>query len=150
MTPWMVSIQITVHTRSKLYIVSSDLQNLEMSGNFDAQRKSQGISMHREKVREFCWVKSIFNQSEHPNFENFLGDQEHAPDPHKHSWAHIRIKTSFIFCSSRGGQNSINLEACTAYQMLFHVQTAIPFFLSRFTILFWLCWPPVVQNLLVW
>ena len=31
------------------------------------------------------------------------------------------IKTSFIFCSSRGGQNSINLKVCTMYQILFHI-----------------------------
>ena len=51
--------------------VSSDLENLEMPGNVEAMRKSQG------KVREFCCVKLIFSQYEHPNFENFLG--EHAP-----------------------------------------------------------------------
>ena len=59
--------------RDKRYRVSSDLGNLEMSGNFDARRKSHG------KVKEFCCVKFIFSQFEHPNFENFLG--EHAPDP---------------------------------------------------------------------
>ena len=51
--------------------VSSDLENPEMSGNFDARRKSQGI------VRKFYCMKFIFSQSEHPHFENFLGD--HAP-----------------------------------------------------------------------
>ena len=50
-------------------MVSSDLENLEMSGNFDVRRKSQGIL--------FC--ENQFYQSEHPNFENFLG--EHAPRP---------------------------------------------------------------------
>ena len=39
----------------------------EKSGNF---KKKTG------KFREFCCVKSIFSQYEHPNFENFLG--EHA------------------------------------------------------------------------
>ena len=29
--------------QSVFYRVSSDLENLEMSGNFDARRKSQGI-----------------------------------------------------------------------------------------------------------
>ena len=44
--------------------VSSDLENLEMSRNFDARRKSQGIFKNREgqgKVREFCCVKFIFS-----------------------------------------------------------------------------------------
>ena len=50
--------------------VSSDLENLKISGNFDARTKCQG------KVREFCYVKFIFSQSEHPDFENFPG--EHA------------------------------------------------------------------------
>ena len=60
--------------------VSSDLENLEMSGNFAARRKSQGkvreFLKKTGKFREFCCVKSIFSQYEHPNFENFLG--EHA------------------------------------------------------------------------
>ena len=50
-----------------------------MSGNFDTRRKFREFLQNKEdqgKVREFCFVKSIFNQSEHPNFENFLG--EHA------------------------------------------------------------------------
>ena len=45
------------------------------------------------------------------------------------------FETSFIFCCSRGGQNSINLEVCTAYQILLHVQIAIPFYLPIFTVL---------------
>ena len=44
--------------------VSSDLENLEMSGNFDARRKSQGIVRQffkkTKKVREFYCVKFIF------------------------------------------------------------------------------------------
>ena len=36
------------------------------------------------KVREFCCVKSIFSQSEHPNSENFLG--AHALRPPRHTW----------------------------------------------------------------
>ena len=35
---------------------------------------------------------------------------------------HKGIKTSFIICSSRGGENSINLKVCNAYQILFHVK----------------------------
>ena len=42
----------TAHIAPK-FRVSSDLGNLEMSGNFDARRKSQG------KVKEFCCVKFI-------------------------------------------------------------------------------------------
>ena len=53
--------------------VSSDLENLEMSGNFDARRKNQGkVSEFKKKIRkarEFWCVKYIFSQSEHPNFE---------------------------------------------------------------------------------
>ena len=66
--------------------VSSDLENLEMSGNFDARRKSLEKvreflknKKSQEKVKEFCCMEFIFSQSEHPNFENFLG--EHAPGP---------------------------------------------------------------------
>ena len=47
---------------------SGDLQKTK-SGNFVV------------KVREFCCKKFIFIQSEHPNFDNFLG--EHAPRPPK-------------------------------------------------------------------
>ena len=65
--------------------VSSDLENLEMSGKFDARRKSQGISKKTRKVREFCCVKFIFSQSEHPNFENVLG--EHVLE----SWTHKNL-----------------------------------------------------------
>ena len=50
--------------------VSNHLENLEMSGNFDAKIKSQGI---------FCCAKFIFSQSEHPNVETFPG--EHALRP---------------------------------------------------------------------
>ena len=53
--------------------------NLEMPGNLDTRRKRQGIFKKTRKVREFCCVKFIFGQSEHPNFENFLG--EHASRP---------------------------------------------------------------------
>ena len=49
----------------------------EMSGNFDARRENQGT------VREFCCVKFIFNQFEHPNFENLLGRM--PPGPPKQS-----------------------------------------------------------------
>ena len=66
--------------------VSSNLENLEMLGNFNARRESHGkvkefLKTRRSqgKVKEFCCVKSIFSQSEHPNFENFLG--EHASRP---------------------------------------------------------------------
>ena len=67
--------------------VSSDLENLEMSGNFEARRKSQETvrELKKEdkksqgKVRELCCVKFIFGSSEHPNFENFL--REHTPRP---------------------------------------------------------------------
>ena len=59
--------------------VSSDLENLEMLGNFDAKRNSQGILKKTRKVSEFCCVKFIFSQSGNPNFENFLG--EHVPRP---------------------------------------------------------------------
>ena len=44
--------------------------------------------------------------------------------------------TTFIFRSGRGGQNSLSLEACIAYQILSHIQIAIPFYLSTFTIIF--------------
>ena len=49
--------------------VSSDLENPEISGNFEARRKSQGTVRElkkkktrkvREKLREFCCVKFIF------------------------------------------------------------------------------------------
>ena len=33
--------------------------------------------------------------------------------------------TVFVFHSTRGGRNSINLKVCTAYQILFYVQIAI-------------------------
>ena len=42
--------------RTPIYRVSSDLENLEMSGNFDARGKSQGIFQRQEKsgkVKEF-------------------------------------------------------------------------------------------------
>ena len=71
--------------------VSSDLENVEMSGNFDA-RSSLGKVMEFfkiGKIREFCCLKSIFSQSEHPNFQNFL--RQRAPDPPKQPWIHIRI-----------------------------------------------------------
>ena len=54
------------------------------SGNVLKNKENQG------KVREFCSVKLLFSQSEHPNYENFLG--EHAPDPPKQCWTHIRIQ----------------------------------------------------------
>ena len=43
------------------YRVSSDLENLEMSGNFDARRKSQGIFEKQKKSRKsqgilFCEI----------------------------------------------------------------------------------------------
>ena len=38
--------------------------------------KCQGISMQGEKVVDFCCVKFIFSQSEHPDFEIFLGRGE--------------------------------------------------------------------------
>ena len=58
--------------------VSSDLENLEMSGNFEARRKRQGTvrefkkedKKSQGKVRELCCVKFIFGSSEHPSFEN--------------------------------------------------------------------------------
>ena len=73
--------------------VSSDL---EMSGNFDVRRKSQGISKNVKKRKskksrvKFVFsqknrkskksrVKFVFSQSEHPNSENFLG--AHTPRP---------------------------------------------------------------------
>ena len=36
----------------------------------------------------------------------------------------LRTRTvmSFLCSSSRGGQNSIDLKVCTAYQILFHIQ----------------------------
>ena len=40
----------------------------------------------------------------------------------------IEFKTNFTFCSSRGGQNFINIKVCTAYQI------AMPFYLSKLTI----------------
>ena len=61
--------------------MSSDLENLEMSGNFDASRKSQGVLKKNKKSqgkdREICCVKFIFSQPEVSNFKNFLG--EYAP-----------------------------------------------------------------------
>ena len=62
----------------------------------------------------------------------------------------VGIEMSLIFCLSRGGQNSINLKVCTAYRILFQTQIAAPFYLSKFTILSRLYWPPVVKNLVVW
>ena len=50
-----------------LRVSNGHLENLEMSGSFNARRKSPGID------RRFYWVKFIFSQSEHPNLENFLG-----------------------------------------------------------------------------
>ena len=38
---------------SALNRVSSDLENLEMSGNFDARRKRQGIYKKQEKAGNF-------------------------------------------------------------------------------------------------
>ena len=61
---------------------SSDLENLEMSGNFGARGKVSEFFKNK-KVRDLCSVKFIFSKSEHPNFENFLG--EHAPRPPKQS-----------------------------------------------------------------
>ena len=52
--------------------MSSDLENLEMSGNFDAERKVREFMKKTKKVRDFCCKKFIFSQSEHPNFESFL------------------------------------------------------------------------------
>ena len=82
-------------TSVHFYRVFSDMENLEMSGNFDARRKSQGkareflkYKKRQGKAREFCYVKFVFNQSEHPNFEKFPG--EHAPRPPKQSRTHIR------------------------------------------------------------
>ena len=66
-----------------IYRVSSYLENLEMSRNFNARRRSQG------RVKEFCCVKFIFSQSEHLNSEHFL--RENAPDHPKQSLTYIRI-----------------------------------------------------------
>ena len=46
-----------------IYRVSSDLENLEMPGNFDVRRKSQG------KVREFLKTRKV---REKPKPENFI------------------------------------------------------------------------------
>ena len=54
----------------------------EQSGNFSKTRK----------VGEFCCVNLISIQSEHHNFENFLGELAPRPLP-KQSWAHIRIQS---------------------------------------------------------
>ena len=55
--------------------VTTDLENLEKSGNLkdtsDSQEiclKSQGICDRIPKVREFCCLKFIFGQVEHPKF----------------------------------------------------------------------------------
>ena len=50
-----------------LRVSNGHLENLEMSGSFNARRKSPRID------RRFYWVKFIFSQSEHPNLENCLG-----------------------------------------------------------------------------
>ena len=66
--------------------VATDLENLEKSGNLKETSESQGICLKSQgicegipKVKEFCCLKFIFRQVEHPIFENFLG--EHAPNP---------------------------------------------------------------------
>ena len=72
--------------------MSSDLENMEMSGNFDAGEKVREFFKNKKskgKVREFRYVKFVFSQSEHPNFENFPG--EHSTDPPKQSWTHERV-----------------------------------------------------------
>ena len=64
-----------LHTRLSDRVFSG-LEHLEMSGNFDASRKSQEIfetTRKSGKVTEFCCVKFIFSQSEHTDFKNFLG-----------------------------------------------------------------------------
>ena len=61
------------------YRVSSDqenLENLEMSGNFDSRRKSQGIFKKHESQGSLLF-DIHFSQSEHTNFLNFLS--EHTP-----------------------------------------------------------------------
>ena len=45
-------------------------EKVREKSEFLENKKSQG------KVRKFCYVKFIFSQSEHPNFENFLGSLE--------------------------------------------------------------------------
>ena len=62
--------------------MSRDLENLENVGKFRCKEKMSGNlkktnKKSQGKVREFSLVKFIFSQSEHHNFENFLGN--HAP-----------------------------------------------------------------------
>ena len=59
--------------------LTTDLENLEKSGNLKETSESQGICLKGQgicdripKVKEFCNLKFIFNQVEGPNFENFL------------------------------------------------------------------------------
>ena len=65
-------------TSQKVSRVSSDLENLEMSGillqgekvrEFFQKQEMSGKSQGKD--REFRCVKLIFSQSKHPNFENF-------------------------------------------------------------------------------
>ena len=58
---------------------TTDLENLEKSGNLKETFESQGICDRIPKVREFCCLKFVFSQVEDPNFEKFLW--EHSPDP---------------------------------------------------------------------
>ena len=66
--------------------VSTDLENLEKSGNLKETSESRRIACKSEnlplsqgiwdripKVREFCCLKFVFSQVEDPNFENFWG-----------------------------------------------------------------------------
>ena len=80
----------TVH--NAFHRVTTDLENLEKSGNFGGNlketSKSRGISHRIPKLREFSCLKFIFNQVEDPDFEDFLG--EHATRPPKWSGTHGR------------------------------------------------------------
>ena len=61
--------------------VSSNLENLEMLGNFDARKKVREFLKNKKgqgNVKEFCCVKFLFSQSEHTNFESFLGVHIHS------------------------------------------------------------------------
>ena len=48
------SVRMCIPSEDVHYRVSSDLENLEMSGNFDARRKSQGIFKKQEKSGNFA------------------------------------------------------------------------------------------------
>ena len=62
-----------------MFGVTTDLQNVEKSGNLKETSEVKELVTEFQKSRNFFCLKFIFSQVEDPNFENFLGTM--PPDP---------------------------------------------------------------------